>query len=287
MFKQRVNNARLFGLAAGVLALVAALAAAGPASASSAAGAHLKGQHGGTTSTQPPLLYGGGRVLTSSTTYAIWWGTPSNFPTDALTGIKQLLEGFGGSSYLGIATQYMPNPKVAPTSAFGGSVFDSTAPPSHSPSTAIIAAEVGRLFPTPDPNALYLVYTSNMPHLNFCAWHAAATVNGVQTQIAYMPNTANVAGCDPGQLFNPPPNTYSEGTRSLADSTAHEFMETVTDPVPVTGWADKNGQEIGDKCNFVYDKTAPVTLVNGSAWQIQEEWSNAANTSGGACVSGN
>jgi hypothetical protein len=58
-------------------------------------------------------------------------------------------------------------------------------------------------------------------------------------------------------------------------------MESVTDPVPVTGWADKNGQEIGDKCNFVYS-TAPITLSNHSKWQIQEEWSNAA----GGCVAG-
>ena len=286
MIGQRLHNSPLLVAGLGVLALVGALTLAGPVGASPAASPHARAQKGGGGSTQPPLVNGGGKLLQSSTTYAIWWGPKTGFPSDARTGIEALLGGFGGSSYLGIAAQYMPG-QVAPTSTFGGSLLDTTTPPpTHSPSTAAIAAEVGRVIGTPDRNALYLVYTSTMPHLNFCAWHAAAVINGVQTQIAYLPNTSGVSGCDPGQLFDPPPNPYSEGTRSLADSTAHEFMESVTDPVPVTGWADKNGQEIGDKCNFVYDTKLPVTLANGSQWQIQEEWSNSANNGAGACIDG-
>jgi hypothetical protein len=57
-----------------------------------------------------------------------------------------------------------------------------------------------------------------------------------------------------------------------ADSVAHEFMEAVTDP-QITAWYDKRGAEIGDKCNFVYNSC--VNLANGTAWQIQSEWSNA------------
>ena len=152
--------------------------------------------------------------------------------------------------------------------------------PAHSPSTATIANEVAKVLSangiSPDPNAIYFVYTSNFPHANFCAWHSAGAIGAATVQIAYMPNSAGVAGCDPGDLYKA--NTYSEGTRSLADSTAHEFMEATTDPVPISGWADKNGQEIGDKCNFVY--SAPVKLANKSVWQLQEEWSNAA----GGCV---
>ena len=90
-----------------------------------------------------------------------------------------------------------------------------------------------------------------------------------------MPNIDGVVGCDPGNLFNA--NTFTEGTRSIADSLAHEFMESVTDAVPVTAWADKNGAEIGDKCNFVYGAAVRIGTVN---WQLQEEWSNAT----GGCV---
>jgi len=260
---------------AGVLTVLVAsggwlVAASGIAAGSPGGAGHALVTKGGPSSQTAgaPLQYHGGKLLTASKTYAIFWGPQSQFPTDEADGMAKLLGGFGGSHYLGIAAQYLP---VAPTSTYEGELLDSSPPPSHAPSTATIVAEVASLITTPDPNAIYFVYTSNFPHLNFCAWHGAGVINGVTVQVAYMPNTAGIAGCDPGNLYGA--NTYSEGTRSVADSTAHEFMEATTDPVPVSGWADKNHLEIGDKCNFVYG--APVELANHTDWQLQEEWSNA------------
>ena len=254
-----------------VLGCGAVLVGAGPAWAGADGPSGGRAPKGAAAPTGSPLIDHGGRVLTSSSTYAIWWGVPADFPSDAKTGIAALLGGFGRSSYLAIATQYMRG--GAPTSSYAGSIVDTSAPPAHAPSVSTLATEVAKLVGTPDPNGIYFVYTSNMPKLNYCAWHSAGTAAGVTFQVAYMPNTAGVAGCDPGDLYHA--NTLSEGTRSLADSTAHEFMEATTDPVPLTGWADKNGQEIGDKCNFVY--SGPVTLSNKTSWQLQEEWSNADN----------
>ena len=42
----------------------------------------------------------------------------------------------------------------------------------------------------------------------------------------------------------------------------------------------RQGSEIGDKCAWLF--TGPVTLSNGSVWQLQEEWSNAVT----GCVQG-
>ena len=283
MLGRRHLNTRL--TAAGIATLVIGIAftLSGPASASAASG-HARAQKGGGTSAPAPLVYGGGKLLPSSTTYAIWWGPSSGFPSDARTGIETLLGGFNKSSYLAIANQYMPKGTTT-TTRFGGSLVDPSAPPSHSPTVATIVNEVASVLAsnglTPNPNAVYLVYTSNFPHAPFCAWHAAGTIASTTVQVGYLPNAAGVTGCDPGDLF-PNANPYSEGTRSVADSTAHEFMESVTDPVPFSGWADKSGQEIGDKCNFVYSTAAPIKLSNRSLWQIQEEWSNAA----GGCVPG-
>ena len=261
-------------------ASVAAFTAFGIAPAQAGASGHAPHSRPvrGASSTPSPLIDHGGKILTGSKTYAIWWGPTSQFPSDARSGMEQLLGGFGGSSYLAVANQYLRG--SAASSVFLRSLSDSSAPPAHSPSTATIANEVARVLSAnginPDPTAVYFVYTSNFPHANFCAWHSAGAIGAATVQIAYMPNAAGVAGCDPGDLYSA--NTYSEGTRSLADSTAHEFMEATTDPVPLSGWADKNGQEIGDKCNFVY--SGPVKLANKSVWQLQEEWSNAA----GGCV---
>jgi hypothetical protein len=70
-------------------------------------------------------------------------------------------------------------------------------------------------------------------------------------------------------------NTYSGGAVSSADSVAHEFMESITD-AQISAWYDKRGYEIGDKCNFVYGSC--VQLSNGSSWQIQKIWPNAASS---------
>src|SRR5579864_2811933 len=57
----------------------------------------------GASSTPSPLIDHGGKILTGSKTYAIWWGPTSQFPSDARSGMEQLLGGFGGSSYLAVA----------------------------------------------------------------------------------------------------------------------------------------------------------------------------------------
>jgi hypothetical protein len=229
--------------------------------------------------TPKPLVYGGGKLLVSSVTYAIYWGPSANFPSDLQTGMTALLSGFSGSTYLATANQYFG---ATATTSFAGSYFDGSAPPRSAPNTSAVVSEVAKVLAanslTPDPNAVYLLYTSNLPKINYCAWHSSGTIGSTTVQVAYLPNTANTTGCYPtGNYFGGLTN-WSYGTRSIADNTAHEFMESITDPVPTTGWADGSGQEIGDKCNFNY--LAPVTLSTNTVWQIQSMWSDAA----GACV---
>jgi len=158
------------------------------------------------------------------------------------------------------------------SSTYMGALHDPSSPPSHAPSTSVLGAEVCSLVASPDPSAIYIVFTSNAPHINYCAWHDKATCNGVTFQVAYIPNQAQLPGCSPYTKSNLGCNTYSDGTVTSADSVAHEFMEAVTDP-HIDAWYDKNGQEVADKCNYVY--SACVQLANRSSWQIQSEWSNA------------
>jgi hypothetical protein len=168
---------------------------------------------------------------------------------------------------------------ATPTTAYVISASDISAPPRRGPSTATIVNEVCSVIKAhgwqPDATALYTVVTSNFPRVNYCAWHDHGTCNGTDIKVAYLPNASGVAGCDPGNLFSC--NTYSQGTRSMADSYAHEFSETITDP-DINAWYDSSGNEIGDKCNFTY--SACVNLGTNNSWQLQEEWSNAAK----ACV---
>ena len=229
--------------------------------------------------TPKPLVYGGGKELVHSVIYAIYWGPTAGFPGDLENGMNALLGGFSGSSYLNTASQYFG---VSATTSFAGSYVDTSSPPKSAPDTNALVSEVAKVLASytlsPDPNAVYLVFTSNLPKINYCAWHSAGTINATTVQVAYLPNTAGTTGCYPTSNWFSGTTDWSYGTRSIADNTAHEFMESITDPVPPTGWIDGTGQEIGDKCNFVY--LAPVILAPNNVWQIQSMWSDAA----GACV---
>jgi hypothetical protein len=82
------------------------------------------------------MTYHGGTVLPSPTTYAIWWGKPSDFPSDERQKIDELLEGLDGSAYLAIADQYMLGQKAH--THFGGNLFDDSAPPAQDPIPIIL-----------------------------------------------------------------------------------------------------------------------------------------------------
>jgi hypothetical protein len=219
------------------------------------------------------LVDHGGKVLPTSNTYAIWWGTQSAFPSDAKVGLDSLFQGLNGSSLLGVTSQYMRG--GTPTTTFHTNWTDTSAPPSHGPNVSNIVGEACKVIrangASPDPTGVYFVYTSNFPHVNYCAWHSHGTCNGVDIQVAYMPNTTGFAGCDPGNQYAC--NTYSQGTRSLANVTSHEFMEAITD-ADLNAWYDSSGSENGDKCAWRFSSC--VTLPNGS-WQLQQEWSNAVS----------
>jgi hypothetical protein len=217
------------------------------------------------------LVDHGGPVLPSAHLYAIWWGPASGWPSDANSSMTNFFQNFGSSSYLQIAKQYMRGSGL--TTTYGGSFTDSSTPPAKL-GTTTVAGEISHVLngAAPDPNGIYVVLTSTFPRGgNFCAWHTGASVNGVQIAEAYIPNTANVFGCGtPGGA-----TSVSAQTDSIGNVTAHELMESITDPQPSGssyGWIDNGGQEIGDKCAWQFANTVHIGSL---VWQLQEEWSNA------------
>jgi len=232
---------------------------------------HVKG-FSKATAGPTPLIDHGGPVLTASNSYAIFWG--SGFPGDEVTGVETLLGGLNGTTYLGTANEYLRGDTA--TTSYKGATYVTSAPPSHAPKASELGNEVCSLFGTPDPNGIYFFFTSNFPHVSYCAWHADATCNGVTFQVAYLPNMQGVSGCSPAKVTSLSCNNFSAGTVSLLDGLAHEFMEATTDP-QISAWYDKNGQEIGDKCNFVYGGCVTLNDAAKTPVLIQEMWSNAAS----------
>lgn len=226
----------------------------------------------------PNLVDHGGPVLAASHIYLIWWGAQSSWNKSELDAF---FEGLNSSTYLATANQYIRN-VITATVSFDpakDAAVDTSTPPSQVKFTTTIGAEVQKevnagALPA-DPTGVYLVYTSNFPsHANYCAWHGTTTVSSDTVAFAYMPNTAGISGCDPVKASGiTSGTTYSdEGSLSLANVSAHEFMESITDTV-LTAWYDSSGSEIGDKCAWQFSGTVP--LANSTEWLLQKEWSNA------------
>jgi len=233
------------------------------------------------------MTWHGGDVLVASKTLAIFWGSAWNtasFSGDKITGLASFLQGWSGSAYAGALTEYSgANGPVTATSTYGGDVIDATAPPAGPPGEATLIAEVAKLVAIPDPATLYLIYaTTPRGTAPFCGFHTFGNYKRHPVQIAWFFNLDGDAGCDPHDTFT----AHSQGLAALANITAHELAETITDPRGL-GWFALSGTgEIGDKCNFVEDTTF-VTFANSSSWHIQAEWSNAADQASTGHVNGN
>jgi hypothetical protein len=233
---------------------------------------NLPGHAGHGSSGTSNLIDHGGRILPASNIYYIWWGNPGGWPSDAQAGLTTLAGGLNGSSFMNdIFPQYMRNSGAS--TQYVTSLYDSSStPPSRGPSVSTIVKEACKVITAsgqqPDPTALYMVLTSNFPKgVNYCAWHSWGTCNGATIQVAYLPNTTGVSGCNVSQLSC---NNYSQGTAGIANVLSHEFSEAITD-ADGSAWYDSSGSEIGDKCAWQFQSCVNLTT---SSWQLQMEWSN-------------
>jgi hypothetical protein len=242
----------------------------------------------GATTTNPlNIPYMGGPVLPHPTLYAFWYGNPGDFPQDTKDGIVDFYRSLDGTAYLGLADQYLFGRSAS--IRFGGNLYDGSAPPSVP--DAIDAQGNFAVTPPlcnalqasglkPDPNAIYGIYTSNFPNENtYCAWHGWDNCpDGTIIRIMYIPNSQNQPLCwvQPPELSC---DNHSNGMQAAANSSAHEMMETITDPL-LNAWTNSAGLEIGDSCNFTYKRC--VNLDDGSKLQLQMIWSDRVE----ACVQG-
>jgi hypothetical protein len=273
----RANRVARLSAVAATLALLGIVASTASAAAAPAVdgGRHLGATAAGNAKHQgpSPLIDHGGLVLLHSTTYLIFWGDFSTVASDEPAAMKQLFAGFDGSTYLALGQQYMRSTTIISSSSIGFK-NDTSAPPSRAPSPSALGTEAQKAFGSVQADALYVVFTSNLPRVNYCAWHSATSVSGTSIEVAYVPLQPH--GCSPLSVSDLGANNgYSDAAVAAADSAAHEFMESVTDP-KLNAWYDASGGEIADKCNYNYQSV--VTLSNGSRWQIQSEWSNATGT---------
>ncbi len=272
------------GIAGGVLATSAAGAvAAGPTFTASPVASydHVRGE--ARTQARPRgsanMTYHGGVIMPTANVKAIFWGSSwGTYTGDKVTGIDAFYTGWSNSNYAKTNTEYTgSNGQVGAVTAYGGHLVDTTAATGGG-STSKILAEVAKMIPSPDAsgNGYYPVYT-DVPRgsAQYCAWHSTGSVNGIRVQFAFFFKLDGDAGCDPADTTT----THSQGLAAIANVSAHELSEAVTDPASPGAWYDGSGNENGDKCAWTFNVPS-VTFSDGSAWKVQGEWSNAAYTAG-------
>jgi hypothetical protein len=238
------------------------------------------------------LVDAGGPVLPQSKIYALWWGDPAAFPSDAKAAIENLLSDLNSSAYFGNLSEYTRG--TTPQTAFIRSMIDTSSTPPTDPSTLdqpgapVLARELCSVLARenldPERSSIFLIYGStfpvNSPWSGFHEWSGCSTVvapDQVAFPIAYIPvpDAEHLAVYLPRRC-----NSLSAATTWLLSVTAHEVMESITDPsVNIDGaWRSPKFLEIVDKCTGFAD--AACVPIGAQSYYLPGLYSNAHH----ACV---
>jgi len=247
------------------------------------------------------------KVMTDVKTTLIFWGkswSKTAFASDKKVGLNHWYRDIQLSTYIDTVKDYtiLNHELIAEkTDAL------TTASSNANSVLAKVCSLVGNVVTS---NGYYPVYTDiKRGTAGYCAYHSAGVCGGTTIQFAFFFNLDNDSGCNPNSPYAPAlgtanaqspgqvavsTSTYpqSQGLAALANVTAHELMETVTDNAYFIGnagywggWFDSAGAENGDKCAWTFgpsnvpSSSAGTVLIGGFNWKLQGEWSNSAQTS--------
>ena len=222
------------------------------------------------------MTYHGGPVQRSQKVFTIFWNPGTPFPFGYQATINQFVQDLNGSSYYAIASQYSDQTgPIGTTLTFGGTWFDTTTPfPETALSSSDLAAEVSRAKAangwTSDGNSYFQIYTpvgitSSFGGICGVHWFGNPAIGHILFP---------TAGCLPGSA--PYPN--DQFADAAINTSAHEIMETLTDPLGNAWFYQNSSGEIGDLCNFNFGPRSAdggnVTL-GGHRYLVQQQYSNA------------
>ncbi|HEY1654591.1 MAG TPA: hypothetical protein VGF86_05730 [Candidatus Tumulicola sp.] len=232
------------------------------------------------------LTYGGGPVLVKPKMYLTLWGYEAAGDPERVAKLLQRYGAHvGASAYDNIYTQYyeVSGGKTIhianPSNQFGGVWNDDSTIP-KAPTDEQVAAEALRAVKHfgYDPNGSYVVATAHNHSTSgfgtsFCGYHSSTQYkkrNVSYTNLPYVPDAgaacgANAIGPAPGQSGKTEGVTIVEG---------HEYAETVTDPMPFSGWNSVQG-EIADMCGVLDIENDPFGTKH---YASQAEFSDATQS---------
>lgn len=205
----------------------------------------------------------GGPVLAAPNVLLLWWGTADQFD-GAVDLFHQFLAGANGSAWLAVLDQYLRGDHARV--AFAGEIFDPS--PQAAGRIADPGAKICSLLKgsaiAPDPATIYTLVVAN-PTGTF-NYHATTVCQGVQVPIIVLSlpeHGGSYVGACSGRI--------TRGERLLWGF-SHELTETISDPLPISGWTDVFGQEIADSC-----AQATCQLLSTGAFSLNPVYSNSSH----------
>lgn len=284
------------------------------------------------------LDYNGGPVMPANTNYTIYW-SPSGagaYPAGYREGVNRYLEDLahdsgGHQNVDSVSSQYndVGGEFANDTSHFGGTFVDEDLyPTEHNCKKAPICITDEQIqtelkafveahgLPTGLETEYFLLTPAGVESCfeeageacsagtsateRYCAYHGNAPIESggeVVSELIYAndPYVTGILGCDDGDHPNGKP---SDG--AIQGGLSHEHNESITDPLPNSGWTDfatgeNTGYEVGDKCDTgeessefgsvlgeveveeepgVKVKDKYNQIVDGDFYWYQQEWSN-------------
>ncbi len=257
-----------------------------------------------------PLLYNGGPIMPTVTTYAIFWnppklqdGTPTSIPAHYQAVLKSVLADYPGHGLSNNNTQYYQTiggitTYIQNTGKLGGFFVDTSPYPpsgctdSARPSGCITDAQaqteikkvIRKKFWKPGLTKMFLLFTAPgegscfdaagtaCSYTDYCAYHGfISTV--IYGNIPY----GDLSVCQLPSEPSPNSDGVADATASIA---SHELTEAITDPL-LDAWFTIGGSEIGDLCSYDYgsltwDSGFANEMWNANFYLLQREYDNHA-----------
>jgi hypothetical protein len=229
---------------------------------------------GGTAATTP-ISYHGGALIGTPTVYIIWYGNWNQTNgSDTPAGqqiVRDFVNSLGSSPYFLINTTYSVSGKVITGGVNnGGETTDAYSQGSRLRDSNILTIVNNAITSSRLPynaNGVYFVLSSSDVNessgfcTKYCGWHTAATPSAGHVRYSFVGNANRCLNSCAAQTTSPNGNAGVDGMISVL---AHELEEAVTDPDPLSGWADSGGGENADKCAWTFGH-AQYQVANG-AW---------------------